>query len=89
MVKFITLVMCFLGICLVANAQVDYTFTASGGTYIPLSGATSASLVSANPGGRPLLDEAFVKRTGGLHLYGLRGDVYTPEWGHQCVFGVG
>ncbi|MBO0933861.1 Ig-like domain-containing protein [Fibrella aquatilis] len=40
-------------------AQVDYSFGTSMGTYAPLSGAATATLTAANPGGRSLLDEAF------------------------------
>ncbi len=43
----------------VAKAQVDYSFSGSSGTYMPLSGATTAALTAANPGGKTLLDEAF------------------------------
>ncbi len=83
--KKIYFLFCVLLLNFSVKAQVNYNFAASSGTYTPLSGATSVTLVDALTSGGDPLDDGFANNIPIGFSLTYNGNAYTTI--HACTNG--
>ena len=75
--KFYLLSLLTLASFLVSKAQVSYSFSAVSGTYVPIAGGTSPTLVNPDPNNYDVTDEGFANNIPLGFTFNYNGVNYT------------